>query len=357
MGLGNLTGQEITRLLAGKNVNVEPMLSPFGEWIKGKSSRDHIEKALQLVNLYFTEPRWDEKILMQKAESMQNMTYNKSPLTVFSDSIRKMCNPVPFDSSIVNYKIVTLNKLRRIHSCLSADPKKFTFVLVGNVKKEEIKPLIEKYLGSIKKSNPTEMIQFKTVVENTSNDLKTGEKRCYFSYPMNNPSASVYLCCQGRIGLTLIDYIYSKIAQDLLINQCLKTIRQVNGGSYTVVQGPEIQGISGFCQLSISFNTNPSTIDKIIVQAKNEFEAFMQGKIDPYEFEKAKTKMIQKYTDYEVTNDWWLNNILFNFYIKGLHELKSNQETTKSTTIEGLTNFIQNLYEQDNIIEVCMVPQ
>src|SRR5206468_18316 len=59
MGVKDLSPTDLEKFLSGKTVEVNPYLNDFEEGIQGSSSVKDFETFLQLVNLYFTQPRKD----------------------------------------------------------------------------------------------------------------------------------------------------------------------------------------------------------------------------------------------------------------------------------------------------------
>jgi zinc protease len=48
-------------MLAGKNVSISPYISEITQGIRGSASPRDFETAMQLIYLYFTQPRKDPK--------------------------------------------------------------------------------------------------------------------------------------------------------------------------------------------------------------------------------------------------------------------------------------------------------
>jgi zinc protease len=59
-GVGNFSDTDLEKLLSGKNTYAFPYITPITEGINAGSTPKELETMLQLVNLYFTQPRKDE---------------------------------------------------------------------------------------------------------------------------------------------------------------------------------------------------------------------------------------------------------------------------------------------------------
>ena len=61
-GVGEFNSIALSKFLAGKRVSVQPSISERSESIMGNTTPQDFKTALQLVYLYFTQPRKDEEI-------------------------------------------------------------------------------------------------------------------------------------------------------------------------------------------------------------------------------------------------------------------------------------------------------
>lgn len=116
---------------------------------------------MQLTYLTFTAPRRDDNAFASyknrsKAE-LQNMDLN--PNSSFSDSITStlyMKHPRTLRMKADMVDKMDYDKILSMYQDRFKDASDFTFILVGNVDVEAVKPLIESYLGSLPSINRKE---------------------------------------------------------------------------------------------------------------------------------------------------------------------------------------------------------
>ena len=155
MGVKDLSSVELRKFLAGKTVDVQPYINPYDEGIQGNCTIKDMETMLQLVNLYFTQPRKDETlfkayIASQKA-FIKNMMAN--PRYFFQDTLTKIeYNNNPWASTLPipeDYDKINLDRAFSIYKEIYGNAYGWHFTFVGNVDIAKAKPLFETYLGSL----------------------------------------------------------------------------------------------------------------------------------------------------------------------------------------------------------------
>ncbi|MEO9021895.1 MAG: insulinase family protein, partial [Ginsengibacter sp.] len=156
MGVGDFSPVDLKKAMAGKTVNVLPQLGAVSEGVSGSSSVKDLESMLQLTYLYFTDPRMDTSLFrsfVQKNKS-QLAFLSANPQVVFIDSLYSTMyqnSPLaPIAVPKVEYfDKVDVNKVMAMYKSIFGNANGMHFYFVGNVDAETIKPLLEKYLGSL----------------------------------------------------------------------------------------------------------------------------------------------------------------------------------------------------------------
>lgn len=159
MGLGNFSPVDLKKALTGKTVSVAPTLSAISEGMSGHSSVKDLETMLQLTYLYFTSPRLDTALFssfVQRNKS-QLAFLSANPQVVFIDSL--MANvyqhsplaPISVPT-VDDFNRLNVDRMMEIYKNIFGNADKMHFYFVGNIDTTTIKPLMEKYLGSLPSS-------------------------------------------------------------------------------------------------------------------------------------------------------------------------------------------------------------
>ncbi len=153
-GFGGFSAREITNMLADKVVNVRPVMGALEEGIVGNASQRDLETLFQLVYLTFTEPRADPGVFRLIQEQMRAGLANRdvSPEVAFREEVQRTMSqdhPRRRPLSVEMVDEMDLAGSFDFYNDRFADSSDFTFVFVGSIDLEVIKPLVVKYLGSL----------------------------------------------------------------------------------------------------------------------------------------------------------------------------------------------------------------
>jgi zinc protease len=255
---------------------------------------------------------------------------------------------------------VSLGKLIKIHQYVFDNPASFTFIFSGNLNPVKVKPMIEKYLGSliadndsILKSEILDISQNKKPAEGKRAWYETGRKSFDFIYPQEIPSASIYICVQGKKEENRINSLYGDLAQALMIKRCGDAIRGKYGASYNVKTYIKMIDTASWAG-DIYFLTDPKMAGKMKEVAMEEIKKFMEGDVNEEEVNMWKNSLITKRSDELRSNKWWVDNGLREYYLNNNNIFSDYIQEVKSLTMEGLKSFTKSIYAQGNIIDVVM---
>jgi zinc protease len=153
-GLGRHEPEELGRLLAGRSAEAHPWIAETEQGMQAKAAPEDLELMLQLVYLGFTAPRADPESFEDVQENLraQLRARDADPNRAFGELLRQQSfgnhprrRPASAKSIGQLRLAVALDFYRRRFSQASD----FTFVLVGDIDKDRLKPLVERYLASL----------------------------------------------------------------------------------------------------------------------------------------------------------------------------------------------------------------
>jgi len=153
-GVSDFNPVQLDKMLSGKILQVNPFISERSEGLEGFSTPKDLEIALQLVHLRFTSPRKDSSIfnnIINNSKDILSTRYS-DPKNVFNDTVNSILgnyNVRRMPPSIENLNQLSLEKLYAIYRERFSDASGYTFFFTGNFRTDSIRPLLEKYLGSL----------------------------------------------------------------------------------------------------------------------------------------------------------------------------------------------------------------
>ncbi|MBR9977113.1 MAG: insulinase family protein, partial [Bacteroidetes bacterium] len=356
-GVGEFDAVQLKKLLAGKVVNVSPSISPEYEGISGSASPRDLETAMQLIYLYFHNPRKDTTAFESFRTRMTAMLENfgNMPERVFSDTLQvTMANYHPRARPMNKewLESVDLEKAFDFYLDRFADASDFTFIFVGNITAEELRPLAEQYLGAL----PT-----------------TGRKETWKDNGVRPPKGivkkEVYKGIDEKSMVAVVftgpfDWSYENrhrlsSLRELLNIRLREAIREDAGGSYGVgVNANPDRYPEEDYMLLVNFGTDPERMDEMI----GTLFTTLQDVRDELTTEEnlVKIKEIQRREREKSIkeNSFWIghlqsalsNNDPLNYFL-------ALDELIESLTLEDLRDAARKYIDMDNYIQVSLYPE
>ena len=355
-GIGNFNKVDLGKALAGKRASVGAGVSATTETVSGSCSPKDFETMMQLTYLTFTAPRKDNEAFESyknrlKAE-LQNADAN--PMTAFSDTISYALygnHPRSFSMKEEDVDKIDYDRVLEMYKDRFKDASDFTFIFVGNIKPEEVEPLIATYLGALPSVNRKETFRDNHI------DMRQGDYKNIFSKKLETPKASVLVINNGKCAYTLKNQIMMSMLSQILNIMYTESVREKEGGTY---------GVSAFGSLTkypkekavlqIYFDTDPAKRAKMTDIILNELNQFVDQGPSAENLNKVKEFMLKKYKENAKENSYWVN-ILGEYFWEGTDMNTGYTNTVNSITAKDLQEFTKALLEQNNRVEVSMTSE
>ncbi len=160
-GVGVFNATALEKMFTGKIVNVSPFINELQQGFNGSCAPKDLEALLQLTYKYFVEPRKDTEAFESYLDKQKGVLQNRSsdPQSVFFDTVSYVMsgyNSRNQPRTLSTLSKIDFDKVYRIYKERFSDASGFTFVFVGSINPEDLKPLVEKYLGSLPSLNKKE---------------------------------------------------------------------------------------------------------------------------------------------------------------------------------------------------------
>lgn len=356
MGVGNFSRTDLNKMMAGKRVSVNPSIFGDREGISGYMSPKDLETGLQLVHLYFTQPRWNETDFKTWLDRMKSNYINMQaePRKAYSDTLTVVMNNHnkrfrPFTYQLLDE--VKLEKVKAFYKDRYCDPGDFTFVFTGNIKPDEVKPLFEKYLASL----PT--IKRKDVYKDDGVRQPKGKVVNDFSRENKTPRTSVYVNYNGTCKYTADDMLYLATIRHILELRYVEAIREEKGGSYHVGVSYQAKRLpEQTFNLNMSFDTDPKLADDLKAIVHREVKKIIENGPTEVDLQKAKEFFLKQRQEDMKENNWWLSGPLTEYYYHNIDILNGYETRVKNLTVKAVQDYAKKALTQGNTIEVVMRP-
>ncbi|MFD0750857.1 M16 family metallopeptidase [Mucilaginibacter calamicampi] len=160
-GVAGFSQTQLERMLRNKSVNISPYTSDILHGFTGFTSANDFETAIQLLHLYFTQPRkdiaaWQKTIADTKGALVLRAVEEGSVLQDTANAILSGYNKRGMTTTIAQLNAASLDKAYQFYKDRYSNAANFTFTFTGSFTVEAILPFIETYLGSLPTKAGTE---------------------------------------------------------------------------------------------------------------------------------------------------------------------------------------------------------
>jgi zinc protease len=160
-GVGDLTQAQLIKRLSSKQVNISPYISNITQGFSGSTTPADFEYAMQLLHLYFTQPKkdaaaWQNIVNQSRTDILRKMA---DPLNAYQDTVTAILsnhNPRGLGITLDKLNSASADKAYDFYKDRFADASGFTFSFIGSFKVDQIIPFVEAYLGSLPSTNKKE---------------------------------------------------------------------------------------------------------------------------------------------------------------------------------------------------------
>ncbi|MGI8508957.1 MAG: M16 family metallopeptidase [Gemmatimonadaceae bacterium] len=305
-GVGTFTPATLAKTLAGKAVGVSPSISEYSEGFGGSASPRDLQTMMQLVYLYATAPRRDSIAFNAFKARVAPLLANRSkmPETAFGDTLNALLT-----SHSAREAPLTVARLDSTNFAQSydfyrsrfADATGMTFMFVGNVTLDSLRPLVERWLGSLPASGHQPAwhdFGVRVTPGVATRDVYAGSE----------PKARTSIIFHGDGGATQHDRFELNALADYLDLRLTDLLRIEQGGTYGVSVSADASKIPvPEYTFQIGFGAAPERVDSLARTVFAVINSLKNSDPTPEYVEKVKESWRR---DHEVQlreNGYWLS--------------------------------------------------
>ena len=355
-GLSKFSGTTLPKMLAGKRVSASPFISGYSHGVMGQSAPKDIETAFQLAYLYYADPRFDQDEFNVGIEQIEAVFPNikNTPDFKYGEELHKVLygnNPRVVSLSDEVIDKANLATIKKYYKKLFSGVNGATLTIVGNVDLETLKPLVQKYFGSIAKGKAP-YINEKDVISFAKGDINQ-----VLELDMETPKSSVLQFYSAYMPVDTETDVNLSAAKYILDMIYTKSIREEEGGTYGVSvamvghRHPQERTI-----IQIQFDTNPEQAEKLCSIAKEQLYKFAQEGPSAEELAMAAENLKKNIPESRISNNYWMS-VLSSWNRHGIDYDKEYEEAVSNITAEEISTVLKQILEQNNFIELKSMPK
>jgi len=354
-GVSKYPADVVMKMLSGKQVEVTPSFSNITSAISGSCQPKDLETALQLMYLEFVDPRFDEDEFNTAIAQLKSVlpNFEKNPAFEFG---RQFNNTVKANKarnefiSLDKLDRVSLKTIEKVYRQMFNDAAGVKLLIVGNVNFEELKPLVEKYIGSLPKGKAAGT--FKEI----DDKYVQGKVENHFQFAMNTPKATVAqlfntydidYSIANAVDLAAADYVLDMVYVDV--------IREKEGGTYGVGTRMLLNNFPAMATIQYQFDTNVESASKLQKIALDELYKLAQNGPSEEYLSRTVEHFKKALPESRITNNWWMNALAYN-YRYGLDYDALYEQAINRISAQGIMDILQKVLSCGNSIELIMTP-
>ena len=351
-GVAQYNDLTLEKMLAGKTATVTPFIDNDTRGMAGTSNVKDTKTLLELVYLYFTQPRKDPQAFKNLMEQQQEFLTNAhvNPMLAYNDTLHKVAYATNRMASMdkEQLKRVNYNRIMHIYKELFANAANFKLILTGNININKLKPLLCQYIATLPSNNTKETIG------TYEPKLVDGKKTYVFHKKQTTPTAITTIVIKGKMEYNNRNELLMDAIGQLLRIVYTEKVREDKGGTYSVqVSGNLQHHPNDEALLRIAFQTDPQKYNDLIPIVYKELEKMATEGPSQQDLDKVKAYELKVYNQVLRMNNYW-EYVLYTDLYNGIDVDTDFRYIVENMTCDDIRTTLRNLLNQNNCIEVTM---
>ena len=354
IGFGSFSRSEIRNKI-DEETYLKISLSRFYEGLEGSAKTDKAEELFKLIYLRFTPLKIDEVVFqnfisfLEEEKRNENLKYEKK----FNRKVvEELCKNRP-RCKTTEFKDISKIKIKKIKDFYDdrfADSSDFVFTFVGDFEIEDMKPYIQKYLGSLPNINRKESYIDNNIILNGRSIFevkKNTENNASVSYVFSSKYTNL---AQNRATIYLADIILNRLLDE--------EIREKQKLAYSIGSFKSLYSLPKPNHLMfIYFDCDPKNVKLIFSKIDEILLKIKKGDFDDKYLTDSKEKEFNDLKEAKQSNSFWATNInMYIFNKEGFKKLKNFDQIVKSINKKDIVNYFNKTFKE-NFVKGSFLPK
>ncbi len=356
MGFGRFSSGDLRRWLAGRAVNVQPVIGPFEQGLSGGSSRQDLETMFQMIYLMVTSPRRDPVIFDSVRSQMRDALANQaaSPDYAFAQAMADVMtqgHPRARPVTAASLDRMDLDRSLAFYKARFSDAGALTFVFAGSFEVDAIRPLVSRYLASLPGSGPGERWTDPGIRPPRGVVTRVVERGV-------EPKSRTVVVFTGLAEADRARAVAVVALADVLQMQMGDALREELGGTYSVNVGGSLSRVPvGQFTVSIDFTSDPARADALTERVFAEIAKFKKAGPTAQQLNDARAALLRSF-ETSVRQNGFLVGQLAQRYQSGEppESVWQLPEIYKALTAVTLRDTARICLDEKNYVKVTLRP-
>jgi zinc protease len=309
-GLGTFDAVALDKKLSGKVARATPYLTATQEGLSGGASPRDLETLFELIYLTFTAPRADTTAFRAFVTNARASIVNRgaNPEAVFGDTLQAILTQHhPRTRPVTPGAIDSLNlgTAYRFYQDRFADASDFTFVFVGNIVPDSLRPLVERWIGGLPALLRKEQWRDLGIVPPRGVIERTVRKGV-------EARSTTRLVFTGPLEYSRANRAALRGLAEVLNIRLREQLREALGGTYGVeVQASPVRWPRPSYSVSIGFGSAPERADELVLATLAQIDSVRVSGPTATELAKVREAEIRNRETALRQNRYWLGQLAF----------------------------------------------
>jgi len=356
-GVDTFDATTLKKMLTGKNVNVGVGLSELNETISGSSAPKDFETMMQLLYLKFEKPRFDKEAFLALKGRFAGMVAGlaNNPQKIVSDSLTLIMTSNSKRTKLVVPAMIdelSIEQMEKIYRDRISDAGDFTFFIVGNLDEATVKPLVEKYIGSL-----TDLPRTEKWKDNNVNGPK-GKTVREIAIPMQVNKATVIVNYNKQAAYDAKSNLILDIIKGVLTLRYTEEIREKEGGTYGVsVMGSSQHYPKAEKGLQMMFDAEPERSAHLKSIIYSEIDKIVANGPTAEDLDKVVKNLMKNREQNKLHNSYWMG-ALTEYYQNNINpDAPENfEKILSSVTREDVKKYAAAYFKGADLVDLIFLP-
>ncbi len=353
-GLGQYTYADLQKYMAGKKADISISLKDYSRSLEGATTPKDLQTLMELLYMHFTafDITADEFAATQNIYAGMLQNQESNPQYIFQKLLTKSMHESPRNYALDVETIQGANRDRIVEIVREqlANPGEFSFIFVGNVDKQILKPLVEQYIASIPGKSTSNEVKLAGL------GVKKGSENESAKIKMETPQSFAAIVVSADMPYTPKNHKLATIAGQILSTRLIETVREKEGAVYSIsAHGGMSRIADNPVILQSAFPLKPELKEKVLDIIASQFSD-MTKNVSVQELNKVKEFLVKTYTEELEKNEGWLGGIA-GYELRPIDTFNSAIDTVNSITTEDVQKFMSDLLKQENYRVFVLDPE
>lgn len=356
-GLGQLDASGVHKALNGVLADASVAFGDTEAEVSGGSSKKDLETMFQLIYLRFTAPRADPMMFSVMTSQAKAFLANQTNTPEFAfgtllASTLSQDNPRTKSLTPDTIDQMNLSKSLAFYKARLADASGFTFVFVGSFDLATMKPLVEKYLGSLPATHSQETWKDTGVRYPKGVIVKHVEKGI-------EPKSQAAMIFTGPFQYDPQHRATIRALAMLMQNRLIETLREALSGTYSVTVSPSYDKIPvQDYSLAIEFGCDPARTDELTKRVLTEIDALKTKGPSEQQVNDVKQALLRDYETNSQQNGYLVSQLSVKYeYGEDVGSFFHIDDLYRAIDVKAIQDAAKTYFDTSNYVQVTLMPE